>query len=80
VSAAAAQRAVVVPSNAVRTSGDTGVVFLVNDDTLERRAVRLGATTAEGQVVTSGLLPGARVAVGDLAQFSDGLRVRVEDR
>jgi RND family efflux transporter MFP subunit len=79
-SSASAQRVVRVPSGAVRASGDTGVVFLVNDDTLERRAVRLGAATSEGQVVTSGLLPGARVAVGDLAQFSDGLRVRVEDR
>lgn len=77
---AAAQRAVRVPSSAVRASGDTGVVFLIDDDTLQRRAVRLGAATAEGQVVTSGLLPGARLAVGDLARFSDGLKVRVEDR
>lgn len=75
-----AQPAVRVPPSAVRISGDTGVVFLIDDDTLERRAVRLGAATAEGQVVTSGLMPGARLAVGDLAQFSDGLRVRIQDR
>ena len=75
-----AQPAVRVPPNAVRVSGDTGVVFLIDDETLVRRAVRLGAATAEGQVVTSGLMPGARLAVGDLAQFSDGLRVRIQDR
>lgn len=77
---ARAQTAVRVPSDAVRVTGDTGVVFLVDDGTLSRRAVRLGAATEEGQVVTSGLSPGARVAVGDLSRFSDGLRVRVEGR
>jgi RND family efflux transporter MFP subunit len=76
--AAPTQRAVLVPANAVQAAGDTGVVFLIDADTLERRAVRLGAASAAGQIVTSGLTPGARLAVGDIAQFSDGLRVRIE--
>ena len=78
-SPAAPQTAVVVPLEAVQASGDTGFVFVIRDDTLERRAVRLGASTAEGQTVLAGLAPGTRVALGDLAQLADGLRVRIEN-
>ena len=40
-SPAAPQTAVVVPLEAVQASGDTGFVFVIRDDTLARRAVRL---------------------------------------
>lgn len=73
------QRAVLIPSDAVQVNGDTGVVFTLSDNTLERRAVRLGAETAAGRIVTSGLQAGARLAVGNFAELADGLRVRVED-
>jgi RND family efflux transporter MFP subunit len=69
---------VVVPPAAVTASGDTGVVYLVSGDRLERRAVRLGPLTPAGQVVLSGLMPGVKLATGELSEFSDGLRVRVE--
>jgi hypothetical protein len=52
-------------------------VFVLNDDHVERRAVRLGARVAKGQIVLSGLSAGARVAAGDLSQLADGARVRV---
>jgi RND family efflux transporter MFP subunit len=72
-----AQRAVVVPEAAVQTNGDTGIVYVIEDDTVERRAVRLGARSSAGQVVLSGLESGARLAVADFAQLVDGTRVRV---
>jgi RND family efflux transporter MFP subunit len=78
-STAAVQTAVVVPPEAVQPNGETGYVFVIRDDTLERRAVRLGARSATGQTVLSGLTPGTRVAVGELATFADGARVRVEE-
>src|SRR5262249_20273305 len=62
VSAAGAQRAFTVPTDAVQASGDTGVVFVLNDDRVERRAVRLGGRIAGKQIVLSGLTAGARVA------------------
>ena len=62
----------------VEGSGDTGVVYLLRDGRLERRAVRLGGATAAGQIVTAGLTPGERLAVGDLDSFADGLPVRAE--
>jgi RND family efflux transporter MFP subunit len=72
-----AQRAVVVPEAAVQANGDTGIVYVIEDDTVERRAVLLGARSSAGQVVLSGLESGARLAVADFAQLVDGTRVRV---
>jgi multidrug efflux pump subunit AcrA (membrane-fusion protein) len=66
-----------VRPEAVQTSGDTGVVFVINNDTVERRTVRLGSRVADGQVVLSGLASGAQLAVTDFSQLSDGARVRV---
>jgi RND family efflux transporter MFP subunit len=76
--AGAASRPLVVPTNAVQASGDTGVVFVLSDDRVERRSVRLGPRIAAGQVVLSGLTAGTRIATGDLTKLMDGARVRVE--
>lgn len=75
--ASEALRAVVVPPTAVQATGDMGVVYVIADDTVERRTVRLGARSSEGQVVLSGLQSGARLAVADFAQLADGARIRV---
>ncbi len=75
----AAKRALIVPVNAVQGSGDTGVVFVLNGNRVERRSVRLGARLDAGQIVLSGLTAGTRVATGDLGQLSDGAKVRVEN-
>ena len=74
----ATRKAVVVPPAAVAGEGDTGFVFIVSDDRVERRAVRLGARTAAGQVVLSGIDSGTRLAVGNLAALTDGARIRIE--
>lgn len=76
-SAQAASRAVVVPLDAVQANGTTGVVFVLRDDTVERRAVSLGARTSLGQIVLSGVTAGTRLAAGDLTQLADGVRVRI---
>jgi RND family efflux transporter MFP subunit len=69
---------VVIPAQAVQAKGDTGIVYLLRGNKVERRAVRLGANTADGQMVLSGVTVGERVAVGDLTQLSDGVRVKVQ--
>jgi RND family efflux transporter MFP subunit len=75
---ASAAPAVVIPAEAVQVTGDTGVVFIVNDNKVERRAVRLGAKTNDGQIVLSGVTAGAKVAVGDLSLLSDQTKIRIE--
>jgi len=69
--------AVVVPTEAVQSDGDTGVVFIVNEDKVERRAVRLGAKTSDGQIILAGLTAGAKIAVGDLALLSDQAEIQI---
>jgi RND family efflux transporter MFP subunit len=69
---------VTVPGNAVQASGETGVVFVLRGDIVERRAVRLGASSGDNATVLSGLAAGDRVAVGDFTQLKDGAKVRVE--
>jgi multidrug efflux pump subunit AcrA (membrane-fusion protein) len=74
-----AQRALVVPPDAVQATGDTGVVFVLNGDVVERRSVRLGGRVAAGQIVLSGLTAGTRLAAGDVSKLTDGANVRVEN-
>jgi hypothetical protein len=71
---------VVVPAEAVATSGAANIVFVVHGSTVERRAVRLGGKAGSGQLISAGLEPGNIVALGDLSKLSDGTRVRIEKR
>jgi len=74
--------AVALPPDAVQASAGsaTGVVFVLHDDTVERREVKLGARGTDTQTVLAGLSAGERVAVGDFAKLSDGAHVKVVDR
>jgi len=77
--AASATPAVVIPPEAVQATGDTGVVFIVNDNKVERRAVRLGAKTNDGQIVLAGVTAGTKLVVGDLSLLSDQAKVRITE-
>jgi RND family efflux transporter MFP subunit len=72
---------VTVPLGAVQAGADaaTGVVYVLHDDTVERREVKLGPRGAEAQTVIAGLSPGERVVTGDLTKLTDGARVKVVD-
>src|SRR5580698_6175592 len=69
---------VTLPANAVQGSGTAGVVFVAHGDSVERRAVRLGAGSSDSITILSGLAAGDRVAVGDFSQLKDGAKIRVE--
>ncbi|HUS23607.1 MAG TPA: efflux RND transporter periplasmic adaptor subunit [Candidatus Binatia bacterium] len=79
--AAAAElpKGVFVPVQAVGKDAGADVVYVLKGETVERRAVSLG-TLKRGELVqvTSGLTSGERVAVGDLAQLKDGVRVQLD--
>jgi hypothetical protein len=79
--AAKPQTAVVIPNEAVQANGDTGTIFIINgNNTVERRVVRLGARTTDGQLVLSGVPSGTRVAVGNLSALTDGAKIHVETK
>jgi multidrug efflux pump subunit AcrA (membrane-fusion protein) len=58
-------------------SGDTGTVFVIAGNHVAARRVQLGALNGNDQLILAGLAPGERVAIGNLAQLSDGMRIRV---
>ena len=70
--------AVLVPRAAVRQDAGRDVVFVVQDDRLERRAVRLGAARGDTAVVVAGVAAGERVVVEGPADLKAGVRVIVK--
>ncbi len=70
---------VLVPIEAVSANGDTGIVFVIHNTEVERRTVRLGARTPEGQTLLSGVTAGEQLAAGDLSKLTDKARIRVEE-
>jgi multidrug efflux pump subunit AcrA (membrane-fusion protein) len=73
------RKSVTVPADAVMAQGpDRGVVFVLKDGRLERRAVRLGPAEPKGQTIQAGVAPGETVAVGALDKLKDGELVRVD--
>jgi RND family efflux transporter MFP subunit len=69
---------IIVPVDAVQASGESGVVYLIHGDKLEKRNVRLGARNSDGQTILAGLVPGDRLAIGDFAKLTDGATVSVD--
>jgi multidrug efflux pump subunit AcrA (membrane-fusion protein) len=59
-------------------NGDTGTVFVLHDQKVEQRSVKLGAQSAQGQVVLSGIDAGAKLAIAVSGKLSDGVKVRIE--
>ncbi len=76
--AVATDHAVTLPADAVEKSGAAGTVFVIHDDTVERRAVRLGADGGAEVTVIAGLAAGTRVAIGDFSHMQDGTKIRIE--
>jgi RND family efflux transporter MFP subunit len=75
-----ARARILVPKTAVRTDNGATVVFVVNDERVERRAVRVGADDAGQVEVVSGLNAGERIVVDGPATLSDGARVKEQER
>ncbi len=67
-----------VPAQAVQANGETGVLYVIRGDKVERLTVRLGGRNADEQTVLSGIKAGDRVAIGDLTQLSDKAKVDIE--
>ncbi|HTO62965.1 MAG TPA: efflux RND transporter periplasmic adaptor subunit [Bradyrhizobium sp.] len=68
---------IVIPAEAVVPGEATPVVYVVRDGRIERRAVKLGQRTAQGQIVLSGLSSGDTVAIDDLGQLADATTVKI---
>jgi HlyD family secretion protein len=76
-SAAAARGISLVPRTAVRTENDKTYVFVVRQDTVERRAIQTGGTDGDRLEVVSGLTAGDRVVVAPPPALAEGIRIAV---
>jgi hypothetical protein len=75
--AGAAPRArLLVPKAAVRTQDGASVLFVVRDDRVERRAVKVGAEDGAQVEIVSGISAGERVVVDGPPTLADGARVK----
>jgi RND family efflux transporter MFP subunit len=79
-SRARGQPAALVPKAAVRTEDDQTVVFVVNGNLVERRAVTIGGADGDRLEAVAGLRSGERVVAPVPANLKDGMHVNVETR
>jgi RND family efflux transporter MFP subunit len=78
-SAAPVARAVaLVPKAAVRTENGKSYVFVVRQETVERRAIQTGGGDGDRLEVLAGLSAGDRVVVSPPAELTDGLRIAIK--
>lgn len=78
--AAEAPKGVLIPAEAIKDEGGTKVVFIIQGDKVERRAIGVGPTRGAQVQVNAGLAAGDRVAIGDLSKLADGTRVEIQQQ
>jgi RND family efflux transporter MFP subunit len=74
----AASSTVIIPQGAVRDQNGSKTVFLVKEDHVERRAVKLGAVQGTDQQVLAGVVAGDSVVVKGPADLRDGQAVEIK--
>jgi len=76
--AAQPQAVTLVPKAAVRTESDKNYVFLVQQNTVERRAVQVGMPDGDRLEVRAGLKGGDRVVISPPPDMADGVAIVVK--
>jgi multidrug efflux pump subunit AcrA (membrane-fusion protein) len=71
-----AGRLVVIPKSSVRNLDGRDVVFVVQKDRAERRAVTVGSAQDQDVVLSAGVSAGETVIVDSPEGLADGVRVR----
>jgi RND family efflux transporter MFP subunit len=75
---AAARPVSLVPKDAVRTANGTSHVFIVRNETVERRAVQVGGADGDRVEVLAGLSTGDRVVLSPPPTLADGVPIVVK--
>lgn len=76
-SAETTQANIYINRDALRSDNEGSFVWIVRNDTVQRRAVSSGPSSSRGQQVTSGLSPGDRIIVAEEEPLTNGQAVRV---
>jgi len=67
--------AILVPADALQTTGGTSRVYVVSGDRVEERIVTIGQTVDRLVEIVNGLKAGERVATKNVARLVDGAKV-----
>ncbi len=70
------RQAIVVPSDAIVRRGEAAILFVVKDDTVEERTVRVGYIEGSRSEVVEGLSGGEAVVTTGQQGLRDGMKVR----
>ncbi len=76
--AVVAQPMTLVPKGAVRSENNASYVFVVRDQTVERRAIQTGGTDGDRLEVTAGLKGGDRVVVSPPPELAEGVAIVIK--
>jgi len=68
----------IAPKNAVKDSDGTPFVFVLNGDSVERRAVKPGKTIANNVEILAGLRPGEQVVTSSTKELKDGQKIEIK--
>lgn len=77
-STTAVRPVVLVPKAAVRAENDTSYVFVVQQDTVERRAIQTGGTDGDRLEVTAGLNGAERVVMSPPDELVEGSKIVIQ--
>jgi HlyD family secretion protein len=72
-----ARARLLVPRSAVLADGPGSIVYVMNGDQVERRAVMAGPAGSDRIEILSGLSPGERIVIEGAERLSDGQRVKL---
>ncbi|MDR7520384.1 MAG: efflux RND transporter periplasmic adaptor subunit [Armatimonadota bacterium] len=70
------RQAILIPSDAIVRRGEATLVFVVKDDTVEERGVRVGYVEGSRSEIIEGLDPGEPIVVAGQQGLRDGMKVR----
>ncbi len=74
----ASQPRLTVPKSALRKDGEQDIVFVVQGEILERRAVQVGTTQGDSVQIEAGLTAGENVVISGPDDLAEGDRVSVQ--
>jgi RND family efflux transporter MFP subunit len=70
-------KGIVVPASAVTQGGGENYVYVINDNTVSKRVVKVGLKNDQDVQITKGLYPGEQVAVTNVSALSDKMPITV---
>ncbi len=73
-----AQAMTLVPKGAVKSDNGASYVYLVQQNTVERRAIKIGGTDGDRIEVTAGLKGGDRIVISPPPKLAEGIKIVVK--